>query len=153
MAHSSHVSFLDCTSPADLLTADRAFLPCPQVRSRDGLAYSVSGGWVSTPVDYPGLFVASGETADAAKFLTTVRAVLHDATVSAPTEEEVARAKATTLNSFVFNFSSSAAQLQRIISYDLLGVPQVVWGGQDVACVWVCHARSLGLRMPRTWPS
>lgn len=30
-----------------------------QIRSRDGLAYSVGGGWVSAPLDHPGLFIAS----------------------------------------------------------------------------------------------
>ena len=42
-----------------------------------------------------------------------------------PTEEEVALAKAQTINSFVFNFASSSAQLQRRLVYSLVGLPQV----------------------------
>ena len=41
-----------------------------------GLAYSVSGGWNSSPLDHPGLFVAGGETASPAEFLTAVEKVL-----------------------------------------------------------------------------
>ena len=41
-----------------------------------GLAYSVSGGWNSSPLDHPGLFVAGGETAAPAEFLAAVQKVL-----------------------------------------------------------------------------
>ena len=41
-----------------------------------GLAYSVSGGFDTSPVDHPGLFVAGGETAAPAEFLSLLRASL-----------------------------------------------------------------------------
>ena len=41
-----------------------------------GLAYSVSGGFDTSPVDHPGLFVAGGETAAPAEFLALLRASL-----------------------------------------------------------------------------
>lgn len=41
-----------------------------------------------------------------------------------PTADEVARSKEQALNSFVFNFASPAAQLQRMVGYELLGIPQ-----------------------------
>ena len=41
-----------------------------------GLAYSVSGGWNTTPADHVGLFVAGGDTAKPAEFLTALRRVL-----------------------------------------------------------------------------
>ena len=41
-----------------------------------GLAYSVSGGWSSTPLDHPGLFTAGGETAAPAEFLAAIQKVL-----------------------------------------------------------------------------
>ena len=44
-----------------------------EVRSQQGLAYSVSGAWVATPVDHPGLFVAGGETAAAGQFIEAVQ--------------------------------------------------------------------------------
>lgn len=41
-----------------------------------GLAYSVSGGWNTTPADHVGLFVAGGDTAKPAEFLAALRRVL-----------------------------------------------------------------------------
>ena len=43
----------------------------------------------------------------------------------APTEREVDMAKSETLNSFVFNFASTNAQMQRVAAYALLGIPEV----------------------------
>lgn len=39
-----------------------------------------------------------------------------------PPKEEVEAAKGQALNSFAFNFSSKAAQMARVISYDLYGI-------------------------------
>ena len=41
-----------------------------------GLAYSVSGGWNTTPADHVGLFVAGGETAKPVEFLAALQRVL-----------------------------------------------------------------------------
>ncbi|KAL6762438.1 Metalloenzyme, LuxS/M16 peptidase-like protein [Haematococcus lacustris] len=83
-------------------------------QSREGLAYSVSGGWDSPP-SRPGLFVA--------EFLTSLRRVLGQARDTLPTPELLAAAKDQTLNAFVFNFASVSAQLQRTLVYDLLELP------------------------------
>ena len=188
-----------------------------------GLAYSVSGGWSTTPADHVGLFTAGGETAKPAEFLVALQKVLqvahhacrteatpasrvctwpgtvtclvgqrcsfpahqllvklrrlnvmcvcssrlcssfrcfHDymslksvtsaahpaclqaAREEAPPSTALATAKAQTMNSFVFNFASSGAQLQRRLIYTLLGVPKVgcPWqgpspsGGEDAFC-------------------
>lgn len=48
-----------------------------------------------------------------------------ETTQVAPSQSVLNAAKAKTLNSFVFNFSSSDAQLQRLMSYTLVGLPQV----------------------------
>ena len=64
-----------------------------QIRSREGLAYSVSGGWASTPTDHPGLFLATAETAQPAALLAALRSALEGAIVEAPTPEELQRAK------------------------------------------------------------
>ncbi|GFR43895.1 hypothetical protein Agub_g5025, partial [Astrephomene gubernaculifera] len=95
------------------------------LRSRQGLAYSVAGGWDSPP-DHTGLFLAGGQTSSPGEFLTSLRRLLQRATAasSGPSASELAAAQAETLNSFAFNFASSAAQLQRILVYDLLGLPQ-----------------------------
>ncbi|KAK9842460.1 hypothetical protein WJX81_001228 [Elliptochloris bilobata] len=95
-----------------------------RIRSREGLAYSVSGGFDTSPVDHPGLFVAGGETAAPAEFLSLLRASLQEAAEAAPTAAEVATAQEEALNSFVFNFASTGAQLQRSVAYALLGLPQ-----------------------------
>ncbi|CAL5221100.1 g3232 [Coccomyxa viridis] len=94
-----------------------------RIRSREGLAYSVSGGW-DTPLDHPGLFAAGGNTAAPAQFLEQLQRVLQEATEVAPTEREVALAKSEMLNSFVFNFASTNTQMQRVAAYALLGIPE-----------------------------
>lgn len=50
--------------------------------------------------------------------------MLNDATEAAPTQREMEMSKAEALNSFVFNFASKPAQLQRLLAYDLFGLPQ-----------------------------
>lgn len=60
---------------------------------------------------------------------------MQEAAEVAPTAEEVARAKSETLNSFVFNFASTSAQMQRVAAYSLLGVPEVT--GQLLLCIHI----------------
>ncbi|KAG2498991.1 hypothetical protein HYH03_003177 [Edaphochlamys debaryana] len=93
------------------------------LRSREGLAYSVSGSWDSPP-DHQGLFEAGGQTSSPGEFLRSLRSLLASAAADPPSEAELEAAKAETLNSFAFNFSSTPYQLQRILVYDLLGLPQ-----------------------------
>ncbi|GAB4817295.1 hypothetical protein N2152v2_004341 [Parachlorella kessleri] len=95
-----------------------------EIRSREGLAYSVQGGWAGTPPDHPGLFLATAETARPGQLMAALRQALQEATEEVPRAEEVARAKESNLNQFVFNFASSTAQLQRLVAYTLLGVPR-----------------------------
>ncbi len=64
-----------------------------QIRSREGLAYSVSGGWTATPIDHPGLFLATAETAQPAALLAALRGALDDAVAAPPTADELRRAK------------------------------------------------------------
>ena len=49
---------------------------------------------------------------------------LQDVRTEAPSQKILDTAKAQTLNSFVFNFASTSTQLQRILIYSLLGLPQ-----------------------------
>ena len=46
------------------------------VLCNQGLAYSVAGGWNTTPADHVGTFVAGGETAKPVEFLTAMHRVL-----------------------------------------------------------------------------
>lgn len=97
-----------------------SWLPVPS----QGLAYSVTGSWDSPP-DRVGAFVAGGETSRPAEFLAALNDVFRRAAAQPPSAQELGIAQSETVNSFVFNFSSQAAQLQRILSYALLGLPQV----------------------------
>lgn len=119
--HQPSVQPTACPALTPPLRSGRLF---NQIRSRDGLAYSVSGGWSSLPIDHPGLFVASAETAQPAALLAALRAALEDAGAAPPPADELASAKQETLNQFVFNFASRPAQLARIATFDLLGIPQ-----------------------------
>lgn len=69
-----------------------------QIRSREGLAYSVSGGWANTPIDHPGLFLATAETAQPGALLAALRGALEQAAAAPPSADELQRAKQETLN-------------------------------------------------------
>ncbi|CAD7694958.1 unnamed protein product, partial [Ostreobium quekettii] len=94
-----------------------------QIRSKEGLAYSVSCQW-DTPMDHPGLFLLEGSTLEPMEFLSGARSILEMATETAPTDAELERAKSEAVNSFVFNFASTGAQLNRALVYDVMGLPQ-----------------------------
>lgn len=93
------------------------------IRSREGLAYSISGGW-SAPLDHPGVFLASAETSQPAQLLLTLRHVLDNVVRTKPTDGHVQEAIEESLNSFVFGFASSEGQLRRAVAFELLGIPQ-----------------------------
>lgn len=95
-----------------------------ELRSRDGLAYSVSGGWSPVPLDHPGLFIATAETAQPAALLKALRQALAEAAKEPPAVSAVERAREESLNSFIFGFSSNVAQLRRSVAFELLGIPQ-----------------------------
>ena len=50
--------------------------------------------------------------------------VIQDVRNEAPSQKVLDTAKAQTLNSFVFNFASTNTQLQRVLIYSLLNLPQ-----------------------------
>ena len=136
-----------------------------QVRSRDGLAYSVSAGW-DTPLDHRGTFTAAAQTSQPGPLLVALRGVLTpppyaaagdavggaallDLSSSSPDPDPdlsqwprpaaVRAAKDRFLNAFVFNFSSKAQQLQRMLSIELLGLPRCEMGGT----LDLCRSRQL----------
>lgn len=94
------------------------------IRSKQGLAYDVHGG-VGLEWDHPGLAVLSMST----KTQTTGKGI--DALISEsrkmvsnpPTEEEVANAKASILNSFVFSVDSPSKILGKYLTYEYYGYP------------------------------
>jgi zinc protease len=95
-----------------------------QVRSRQGLAYSVYGVW-SPRFDYPGVFVAGGQTRSDATvpFIQSILTEIKRIQTEPVTPEELALAKDSVLNSFVFNFQKPVQTLSRLIRYEYYGYP------------------------------
>ena len=94
------------------------------VRSRQGLAYSVYGSW-SPRYDYPGVFVAGGQTRSEATvpFIKGVEAEIKSLQSELVTPAELAYAKDSVLNSFVFNFENPSQTLSRLMRYEYYGYP------------------------------
>lgn len=94
------------------------------VRSRQGLAYSVSGAW-SPRYDYPGLFIAGGQTRSVTtvSFIQAIRSEIERLKAELVTPAELAFAKDSVLNSFVFNFQDPSQTLSRLMRYEYYGYP------------------------------
>ncbi len=94
------------------------------VRSRQGLAYSVYGIW-SPRYDYPGLFVAGGQTLSESTvgFIRAIRSEIERLQTEPVTPAELAFAKESVLNSFVFNFENPSQILSRLMRYEYYGYP------------------------------
>eukprot|EP00250_Pteridium_aquilinum_P013404 c21319_g1_i3 orf=107-2176(+) len=86
-----------------------------QVRSKEGLAYSVYGGWTPA-VEHRGSFLAGGETQinTVPQFIGSVERVLRSVTVQPPSEEDLSKAKEGIINSFVFNFVDSEPMIHTL---------------------------------------
>jgi zinc protease len=95
------------------------------VRTKLGLAYSVSGGWGAT-YDHPGLFEVSGSTKSSST-VDTIQASLNEVNKmrsSEVTDQELDTAKQSVLNSFVFFFDSPSKTLGRVVTYEYYGYPK-----------------------------
>ncbi len=94
------------------------------VRSRQGLAYSVSGVYAGE-FDHPGMFYVWCQT----KSQSTVHAIqamigeVRKMTAEEVTDEELALAKDSYLNSFVFKFESRGQIVNRLMTYAYYGYP------------------------------
>ncbi|WP_138499051.1 M16 family metallopeptidase [Nostoc sp. PA-18-2419] len=95
-----------------------------EVRSRQGIAYSVYGVW-SPRYDYPGMFIAGGQTRSDAtvQFVVALQAEIKRIQAQTVTPKELAFAKESTLNSFVFNFQDPGQTLSRLMQYEYYGYP------------------------------
>jgi zinc protease len=94
------------------------------VRSREGLAYSVFGAY-SANYDYPGEFYVGCQTKSEST-VHAIRAMLEEVKKmreSEVTDEELALAKDSFLNSFVFNFDSKGEIVNRLMTYEYYGYP------------------------------
>jgi zinc protease len=96
-----------------------------EVRSRQGLAYSVYASWRPN-FDYPGIFLAGGQTRSEATvpFIRSVFNEIEKIRTTPVSAAELAYAKDTVLNSFIFNFQDPAQTLSRLLRYDYFGYPK-----------------------------
>lgn len=96
-----------------------------QVRSRQGLAYSVYAFW-NPEFDYPGTFVAGGQTRSetTVAFVRAILAELEQLRTRLVAPAELAYAKDSILNSFVFNFQDPSQTLSRLMRYEYFGYPE-----------------------------
>lgn len=95
-----------------------------EIRSRQGLAYSVYAFW-SPRYDYNGLFIGGGQTRSEATvpFVQSMHREIEKIRQEPVTEKELAFAKDSVLNSFVFNFQSPNQTLSRLIRYEYYDYP------------------------------
>ncbi len=95
-----------------------------EVRSRQGLAYSVFG-YYSANYDYEGIFYIGCQT----KSETTVQAIralmaeVEKMAENEVTDEELELARESFLNAFVFNFDSKGEIVNRLMTYAYYGYP------------------------------
>ncbi|MGD1866323.1 MAG: M16 family metallopeptidase [Phormidesmis sp.] len=95
-----------------------------EIRSRQGLAYSVYAFW-SPRYDHNGIFIGGGQTRTEATvpFIQSMYSELEKVRQSPITETELAFAKDSVLNSFVFNFQTPNQTLSRLIRYEYYDYP------------------------------
>ncbi|AFY47227.1 putative Zn-dependent peptidase [Nostoc sp. PCC 7524] len=95
-----------------------------ELRSRQGLTYGVEAFW-SPNYDYPGLFIAGGQTKSATtvQFIKALQTEIKRIQEQRVTPQELALAKESTLNSFVFAFQEPGQTLLRLMTYEYYGYP------------------------------
>lgn len=95
-----------------------------EIRSRQGLAYSVYAFW-SPRYDYNGIFIGGGQTRSDATvpFIQSMYQELEKVRTEPISETELAFAKDSVLNSFVFNFQTPTQTLSRLIRYEFYDYP------------------------------
>ncbi|NET32251.1 MAG: insulinase family protein [Cyanothece sp. SIO1E1] len=96
-----------------------------EVRARQGLAYTVFGFW-SPQFDHPGLFISGGQTSSetTVPFIQSVFKEIDKIRTIPVTAAELAYAKESVLNSFVFRFQSPTQILARLMRYEYYGYPE-----------------------------
>ena len=96
-----------------------------EVRSRQGLAYSVYGYW-NPSYDFDGKFIAGGQTQSntTVPFIKSIKTEIEKLRTTAISEEELTNAKESILNSFVFNFQSPGQTISRLMRYEYFGYPE-----------------------------
>ncbi len=94
------------------------------IRSKAGLCYSVYGVYDSN-YTYPGMFINMTGTncSSAIKATKMIKDVIKKFQTECVSEEELNSGKQPYLNKFVFNFDSKEKIVNRMLTYDLFGLP------------------------------
>ncbi len=96
-----------------------------RVRTELGYAYNIGASWGAN-FDHPGIFRIGGST-KSANTLDAIKAAEEEVArirTSEVTGQELATAKETALNSFVFNFDNPSKTLARVVTYEYYGYPK-----------------------------
>ncbi len=94
------------------------------IRTKKGLAYSVSGG-LGAAFDRPGLMRLGMQTKSASLFdaIAALKEEVNGIITNPPTDDEMSLAKESFLNSFIFNYDSRAGILAQQMTYAYHGLP------------------------------
>src|SRR4030095_14322028 len=94
------------------------------IRSKQGLAYSVGGG-IGVQFDYPGVFqlVMGTRSETTAKSVRALYKEIEKLKTEPFTEEEIRKAKSNILNSWIFHFDSKEKELEEKMQYEFYGYP------------------------------
>lgn len=94
------------------------------VRTKQGLAYEVGGGYGSD-YDHPGMFrvIAATKSASTVRATQAMMAEINGLKTQPFTEEELKRAKDQVLNSFIFNYDTKEKVLSAAVRLEFYGYP------------------------------
>ncbi|HLH40116.1 MAG TPA: pitrilysin family protein [Bryobacteraceae bacterium] len=96
-----------------------------QIRTRLGYAYAIQAEWAAN-YNHPGTLRIEGSTKSASttETIEAIKAEVEKMRTSEVTERELAEAKDSVLNSFVFFFDSPAKTLNRVLRYEYFNYPK-----------------------------
>jgi zinc protease len=94
------------------------------IRTKQGLAYAVYGS-IGASFDHPGVFrIGMGtKSATTVEAIQSLSAQLDDLVKTPPSAQELARAKDSILNSFIFNFDTPEKVLREKMAYEFYHYP------------------------------
>jgi len=110
---------------ADILGQGFSSRLLSQIRTKLGYAYEIGASWAAD-YNHPGTFRIAGSTKSASttETIEAAKVEIEKMRTTEVTERELAEAKDSVLNSFVFFFDSSAKTLNRVMRYEYFGYPK-----------------------------
>jgi zinc protease len=110
---------------ADILGAGFTSRLMSQIRTKLGYAYEIGAQWAAN-YNHPGTFRIEGSTKSASttEAIEAIKVEVEKMSASEVSDRELAEAKNSVLNSFVFFFDSPAKTLNRVLRYEYFGYPK-----------------------------